>query len=36
MWRFLPICEPLPPEKVKSKEDLSESTKNYETQLFLQ
>jgi len=29
MWRFLPGCGPLP-NKVKSKGDVSESTKNYE------
>lgn len=30
MWRFLPGCEPPPPKKVKSNEDVSESAKNYE------
>ena len=30
MWRFLPSCGPLLPKKVKSKEDVSQSTKNYE------
>ena len=29
VWRFLPGCELLPPKNVKSKEDVSKSTKNY-------
>ena len=29
MWRFLPGCEP-PQKKVKSMDDVSKSTKNYE------
>ena len=29
MWRLLPGCEP-PRKKVKSEDDVSESTKNYE------
>ena len=30
LWSLIPGCEPPLPKKVESKEDVSESTKNYE------